>query len=88
MIGVSVGDEEDKWRAFTTKNQMVWNQYLDRDHRIQKAFAVRAFPTYILIDHEGIVRFRVSGSGFEHNANLDEAIRKQVKIVAKAAPTD
>jgi len=86
MIAISVNDEEDTWRAFTTKNQMVWPQYLDREHKIQRAFGIRAFPTYIIIDHEGIVKFRSSGASFMRTANLEDAIRKQVKLVAKAAP--
>jgi len=88
MIGISVNDEEDKWRAFTAKEKMVWPQYLDRDHKVQRAFGVRAFPTYIVLDHEGIIRFRVSGMGFEREAALHDAINKQVKLLAKTAPSN
>ncbi|MEK6410315.1 MAG: redoxin family protein [Acidobacteriota bacterium] len=88
MIGISSDSEAEKWRDFTAKNQMVWPQYLDRERRVQRAFDVRAFPTYILIDHEGIVRFRTSGSSWEQTGNLEDAIRKQVKMVAKTAASD
>ena len=88
MISVSVHDEEDKWRAFTASNRMVWPQYFDRDSKVQRAFGVNRFPTYVLIDHEGIVRFRVSGLSFEREAALNDAIHKQIKIVAKTAPSD
>ena len=88
MISISVHDEEDKWRAFTAKNQMVWRQYFDRDSKVQRAFSVNRFPTYVLIDHEGIVRFRASGMSFEREAELNDAIHKQIKIVAKSAPSD
>lgn len=88
MIGISSDTEEATWRAFTSKEKMVWPQYWDRDRRVQRAFDVRAFPTYIVIDHEGIVRFRSSGTSWERSASLEDAIRKQVKIVAKTAPTD
>ncbi len=88
MISVSVHDEEDKWRAFTTRNQMVWPQYFDRESKVQRAFGVNRFPTYILIDHEGIVRFKTSGMNFEREASLNDAIHKQIKIVAKAAPAN
>ncbi|MCM3872998.1 MAG: redoxin domain-containing protein [Pyrinomonadaceae bacterium] len=88
MIGISSDTEEATWRAFTNKEKMVWPQYWDRDRRIQRAFDVRAFPTYIVIDHEGIMRFRSSGTSWERSASLEDAIQKQVKIVAKAAPTD
>ena len=49
---------------------MIWPQYLDRDRRIQRAFGVRAFPTYIVIDHEGIVRFQSVGTSWVRSANL------------------
>lgn len=88
MIGISSDSEEATWRTFTGKEKMVWPQYWDREHRVQRAFKVRAFPTYIVIDHEGIVRFRSSGTSWERTASLEDAIRKQVKIVAKAAPAD
>jgi tetratricopeptide (TPR) repeat protein len=88
MISISVNDEEDRWRAFTTRNQMVWPQYLDSEHKIQRAFGVHLFPTYIVIDHEGIVRFRSSGSSWERTADLEDAIHKRVKIVAKTSPSD
>lgn len=88
MIGISSDSEAEKWRAFIARNQMVWPQFWDRDRRVQRAFAVRAFPTYIVIDHEGIIRFRSSGTSSERSANLEDAIRKQVKLVAKAAASD
>lgn len=84
LIGISSDNEEETWREFTTKNKMIWPQYWDRDRRIQRAFNVRAFPTYIVIDHEGIIRFRTTGTSWERSAYLDDAIKKHVKIVAKA----
>jgi peroxiredoxin len=88
MISVSVHDEEDKWRAFTDRNHMAWLQYFDRDSKVARAFTVNRFPTYVLIDHEGIVRFRASGMSFEREAALNDAIHKQIKIIAKTAPSD
>ena len=85
MISVSSDSEEEAWRGFTAKNQMIWPQYLDRDRRVQRAFGVHSFPTYILIDHEGIVRFNSIRMSWDKAANLEEAIRKQLKMVAKEA---
>jgi len=62
MISVSVHDEEGKWRAFTTAKPYGWPQSFDRESKIARAFDVTRFPTYILIDPEGIVRLRVSGT--------------------------
>ena len=83
MIGVSSDGDEDKWRAFTAKEKMVWPQYLDRDRRIQRAFNVRGFPTYILLDPDGVIRYRSLGMSFEKEAALSDAINKQVKLLSK-----
>ena len=84
LIGISSDSEEEPWREFIDKNRMIWPQYWDRDRKIARLFGVRAFPSYIVIDHEGVVRFRSVGSSWVRAANLDDAIRKQVKIVAKS----
>ncbi|MDX6404032.1 MAG: hypothetical protein QOH70_1487 [Blastocatellia bacterium] len=88
MIGISSDGVEEKWRDFIVKNQMVWPQFLDRERKVQGAFEVTKFPTYIVIDHEGIVRYNASGSGPERMNSLDDAIRKQIKILAKTQPTE
>ena len=86
ILGISSDDDEDDqtWRDFTVKNKMVWPQYRDKDHRILRAFRIRAFPTYILIDHEGIVRYSSVGLSWKSAANLSDAINKQVKLLAKS----
>ena len=84
LIGISSDSEDDVWRDFTEKNKMVWPQYRDKDRKILRAFDVRAFPTYVVIDHEGIVRHRSVGMTWSRAASLDDAIRKAVKVVAKS----
>ena len=83
LIGISSDRNEEVWRDFTVKNKMLWAQYRDKDRKIQSAFGVHAFPTYVVIDHEGIVRHQSVGMSWNRAASLDDAIRKQVKIVAK-----
>jgi len=85
LLGISADSDDDVWRQFTVKNKMIWPQYRDGDRRIRRAFRVSAFPTYVVIDHEGIVRFQSEGASWERSADLHEAIQKQVKIVAKNA---
>jgi peroxiredoxin len=88
MIGISVRDEEETWRAFIAKEKMVWPQYRDAQNKVQRVFAVNRFPTYIVLDHEGVIRYRASGMGFEREAQLSEAINKQIKLLQKAAPSN
>ena len=83
LIGISSDGEEDTWKEFTQRNKMVWPQYRDKDRRILRAFGVRAFPSYFVIDHEGIVRYKSVGASWDHSADLDEVIEKYMKIAAK-----
>ena len=84
LLGISSDGDEDVWREFTERNKMVWPQYRDKDRRIHRAFGVRSFPTYIVIDHEGIVQYQSVGTSWLRSAALHDAIRKQVKLVAKS----
>jgi peroxiredoxin len=84
LIGISSDSDEQEWKDFTAKNKMIWPQYRDKDQKVQRAFGVRAFPTYVVIDHEGIVQFRSVGLSWQRAASLEDAIRKHVKIVAKS----
>jgi peroxiredoxin/Tfp pilus assembly protein PilF len=85
MISVSSDGDEDKWKDFIVKEKMVWVQYLDRDRKVQRAFRVDRFPTYILLDHEGVIRYRGSGMSLAKEALLEDAVKKQIKLVAKPA---
>ena len=89
MLGISSDGDEDKWSNFIAKEQMVWPQFLDRQRAVQRAFRVNRFPTYIVLDHEGVIRFRTSGMSFEKEAALSDAINKQIKIIAESrAPSN
>ena len=68
-------------RDFLSKNQMEWPEFWDRDRKFQR-MSVRAWPTYVLIDDEGIVRFRTMGNNPTERAKLEDAIKRQLKIVA------
>lgn len=83
MIAISSDSEAEEWQAFTARNQMVWPQYRDRDSRVRQAFEVRSFPTYIVIDHEGIVRFRGAGLSSALEASLEDAIRRPINNTAR-----
>ncbi len=85
MISVSSDSDEDKWKDFIAKEKMVWLQFLDREHSIQRAFAIHAFPTYIVLDHEGIIRYRSIGMSLDKESALEDAIKKQIKLLPKPA---
>lgn len=61
LISVSADKEEEKWRDFVAKKEMDWYQYRDPAGTIQRTYGIHAFPTYIVIDTEGIIRQRIVG---------------------------
>ena len=86
LISVDVGDETDQWRAFIQKNKMTWPQHQDRTGKVQRAFQVRSFPTYVLIDAEGVVRYRSSGFSLTTGVAIEDAVKKSLKALAKSGP--
>jgi peroxiredoxin len=84
LIGISSDREDEVWKDFTEKNRMVWPQYRDENRKIQNAFSIRAYPTYIVIDHEGIVRFQSTGFSWARSANLEDAIKKYMKNATRS----
>jgi len=85
LIGISSDRDDKVWREFTEKNKMTWAQYRDKDGKILRAFRISAFPTYVIIDHEGIIRHRSVGMTWSRAASLDSEIKKQIKMIAKSA---
>ena len=84
MIGISADFEDQVWRDFTSQNKMLWTHYRDQDRKIQRAFGIHAYPTYIVIDHEGIWRYQSIGAGYRSAVGLEDAIRKYLTLAAKS----
>jgi thiol-disulfide isomerase/thioredoxin len=79
FIGVAVRDQEPEWAAYIEKTRMEWPQFLDTNRKIVTPFSVNAFPTYIIIDGEGIVRARKSGYGTDTDSWLEGEIKRTLK---------
>lgn len=84
IIGISADRDKAPWKAFIEKNRLEWVQYFDERHLIADRFVVNSYPTYILLDHEGIIRYRQQGWNPDVDGDLDAEIRSLVKK-AKAA---
>lgn len=84
MIGISADFDDQAWRDFTSQNKMLWTHYRDQDRKIQRAFGIHAYPTYIVIDHEGIWRYQSIGAGYRSAIGLEDAIRKYLTLAAKS----
>lgn len=98
FVGISSDDDTNAWRKFIAANRMVWPEYLDSDSHVQQAFSVDSYPTYIVLDRNGVIRFRQSGfdqqsSGGELAEALDRALKVKLETsspapVSSAADSD
>jgi thiol-disulfide isomerase/thioredoxin len=79
IVGISADGDEDSWKAFVAKNKMNWAEYLDLSEMMLGKFEVDSFPTYIVVDKEGVVRYRQSGFGPATQTELEDTINKALK---------
>jgi thiol-disulfide isomerase/thioredoxin len=92
LVGISSDDDEDVWRTFVESKQMDWHEYIDLSGEVLQAFNIDSFPTYIVLDKDGVIRYRQSGFGDATEGDLEDAINKALKrnsdpALAKAVAT-
>lgn len=80
LISVSADKDENQWRDFVGKKKMDWAQYRDSDGRILNLFGVHSFPTYMVIDGDGVIRERITG------LNPQESVVHRLKATLGAMP--
>lgn len=79
VIGVSSDDDEDVWRTFVEAQKMDWHEYIDLSGNVISSFAVDSYPTYVVLDKDGVIRFRQSGFGPATEDELAEVIGRALK---------
>jgi thiol-disulfide isomerase/thioredoxin len=79
LVGVSSDDDEDVWKTYIQAEHMDWSQYIDLQGEVLHAFKVESFPTFVVLDKDGVIRFRQSGEGPTTAGDLEEAIGKYLK---------
>ena len=81
IIGVSADRSQEPWKQFIDKHKLTWVHYYDEKRTMASRFGVGGFPTYILIDHEGIIRYRQQG----WNPGVDGEIEGEMRSLLKRA---
>jgi thiol-disulfide isomerase/thioredoxin len=79
LVSVSSDDDEDVWKTFLQAEHMDWSQYIDLPGKVLEAFKVESFPTFVVLDKYGVIRFRQSGEGPATESDLEDAINKYLK---------
>jgi thiol-disulfide isomerase/thioredoxin len=83
IVGVSADRQPGLWKTFIESNALNWPQYLDNGRKLAERFGVEGYPTYLLIDHEGFVRYRQQG----WSPSVDHRIEREARKLLKHART-
>ena len=75
--------DHDVWAKYVVLHKMTWFQFLDLDRRVHRLFDVTEFPTYIVIDGDGMVRARIEGYGPTTGMRLEGQIKSSLKAGTK-----
>jgi thiol-disulfide isomerase/thioredoxin/Flp pilus assembly protein TadD len=89
MLGISSDSRDDagKLREYVAKNNMNWPQLHDVTRQVHRLFAIKVFPTYIVVDGEGIIRDRMEGWNTSTSPpRLDNAISRAMRPSRLPAP--
>jgi thiol-disulfide isomerase/thioredoxin len=80
LIGISADRALDDRKRFDAAEQLPWRNFWDEDGKLGGQWAVRGYPTMIVLDHEGNEVARIVGAGKANEAKLaaaiDEALAK------------
>lgn len=80
LISISADEDDSAWRQFITDQKMTWPQYRDADKRLTTAFTIRAYPTYLVIDGDGVITARIVG------ADPKQSVVNQLVAILKTMP--
>jgi hypothetical protein len=69
-----------KLKAVMLKEKLNWRSFAD--HRVINArWASRGTPTYYIIDHKGVIRYK--WLGYPGSKAIDDALEKLIKVADK-----
>jgi thiol-disulfide isomerase/thioredoxin len=80
LISISGDQDEKAWQEFIAKHKMSWSQFRDPDHKLGELFGVNGFPTYLVINGDGIIQARIVGR------NPQERIVHHLKDLLASSP--
>jgi len=80
LISISVDREKKKLEEFVKSNNMTWPQGFDEGLRVaRETFGVNSFPTYFVLDGEGLVTYVARGYSPATAGRLTDEIQKALQ---------
>ena len=78
VVGIACGDTEDVWKKCVAKNELPWTNLLngEGENNIPDIYAVKGYPTKIILDKEGRILKTVIGESPEFYTFIDSLMTK------------
>lgn len=61
LLGISIDENEAVWKNHIKENRMIGIQVRDTHNGMHDLFLVAGIPTYLILDGNGIIRYRTTG---------------------------
>ena len=61
LLGISIDENEAVWKNHIKENRMIGIQVRDTHNGMHDLFHVAGIPTYLILDSNGIIRYRTTG---------------------------
>ena len=87
LVEVDVDEDADKWKDFVRENRLHGLQVRDADGSLRAAFHVDGYPTYVILDGDSQVRYRISGAQGDLRGTIRKLIAEQPSAPAATAPS-
>lgn len=79
LLSISTDRDESTLRKYVDEHEMNWLHVWAGRGDLVKAFGVNSYPTYVLVDPEGVVLFRGTGWSASIGATVGRSVAKAVK---------
>ena len=76
LLGISTDEDEVAWKNHVAENRMIGIQVSDSRHSLNDLMHVAVIPTYLILDGNGIVRYRTTGAGKELRDKVREVVKE------------
>jgi peroxiredoxin len=90
LLGISIDESESAWKQHIADNHMVGIQVRDTDHKLADLFHAAAVPTYLILDGNGLIRFRTTGALKDLRSEVRDILKETAQTTspkqANAAP--
>lgn len=78
VVSVCGDEKEEVWYRFVQENALEWPQYYDRYATMRRLFHVTNYPTYIIVDANGVIRTKVIGIGDRQLAFVEDELKSVI----------